>query len=254
LVHLRVLLTVIALLIHQVAANAEDNTAREAALFEPPVTVQRVAAKSTTDPISEIKCSYYPDFMIRETGTDSPNPGGATIVPPSGASQHQVCSRAPVAHGVPLKTEFHSLVGRKGPYLVFSETDPSGSVGFVVINAGTGRVIYKDGKTPVAGLQSVALENGVLHLRYTRSINGSCSIVKDGSACWAKMVRERAIPHEVAKSPPSIQACATEYRKGKVPAAANDPSIVFYEVDMMLDVSGHVRVNSHGAVGCEPMA
>jgi hypothetical protein len=114
LIHLRVLLTVIAaLLLRQGAANAEDNTAREAALFEPPVTVERVKAKSTTDPIGEIKCSYYPDFMIRETGTDSPNQETPLSFLPLALPSIQL-SRAPVAHGAPLKTEFHSLAGRRG--------------------------------------------------------------------------------------------------------------------------------------------
>ena len=93
----------------------------------------------------------------------------------------------------------------------------------------------------------MAVESGALHVRYTRAVNGLCSIVKDGSACWAKKVRGGAVPHEMAQSPPSVQACAAAYRKEKVPVPANDPSIIFYDMDVTLDVSGKSQVNSHGA-------
>jgi len=140
----------------------------------------------------------------------------------------------------------------KGPYLVFAVADPSGAQDFEVVDAGTGRQIFTDSRR-WTGFHSVAVEGGALHFRYTRAVNGPCSIVKDGSACWAEMVRSGAIPQEMAQSPPSVQACAAAHRKGKSPAPANDPSIIFYDVDMMVDGSGKVQVNSHGAVGCEPM-
>jgi hypothetical protein len=141
---------------------------------------------------------------------------------------------------------------KKGPYLAFGAADPNGAEDFKIIDAGTGRQIFADSRRPT-GFQSAAVENGAFRVRYTRAVNGPCSIVKDGSACWAKMVRTGAIPRELALSPPSVQICAAEYRKEKVPAPADDPSIIFYDVDITLDESGKAQVNSRGAVGCEPM-
>ena len=236
----------------QTSGEGTDSGSRETALFDHPVTVQRVPAESSADPVGEIKCSYYPDLMVREAGTDSPGPGPATIVPISGASLRPACARTPVAHGVPLKTGGYYLIGKKGPYLAFGAADPNGAEDFKIIDAATGRQIFADSRRPT-GFQSAAVENGAYRVRYTRAVNGPCSIVKDGSACWAKMVRTGAIPRELALSPPSVQICAAEYRKEKVPAPADDPSIIFYDVDITLDKSGKAQVNSRGAVGCEPM-
>jgi hypothetical protein len=130
--------------------------------------------------------------------------------------------------------------------------DPSGAQDFKIIDAGTGRQIFADSRR-TTGFQSAAVENGALRVRYTRAVNGPCSIVKEGSICWAKMVRAGPIPRELALSPPSVQICAAEYRKEKVPAPADDPSIIFYDVDITLDESGKAQVNSRGTVGCEPM-
>jgi len=135
---------------------------------------------------------------------------------------------------------------------VFAAADPSGAQDFKVIDVGTGRQIFADSRR-WTGFQSVAVENGALHIRYTRAVNGPCSIVKDGSACWARLVQSGAIPREMAQSPPSVQACTAACRRGKSPAPAIAPSIIFYDIDLTLDAAGNVQVNSHGAVQCEPM-
>jgi hypothetical protein len=236
----------------QVSGEGTHSGSRETALFDHPVTVQRVPAKTSADPVGEVRCTYYPDLMVKETGTDSPNPGNATIVPVSGASEHPACTHATTVRGAPLKTDGYYLIGKKGPYLVFAVADPSGAQNFKIIDAGTGQQIFADSRRST-GFRSAAVENGALHVRYTRAVNGPCSIVKEGSVCWAKMVRAGAIPRELALSPPSVQICAAEYRKEKAPAPADDPSIIFYDVDITLDESGKAQVNSRGAVGCEPM-
>ncbi len=71
--------------------------------------------------------------------------------------------------------------------MVFQATDPNGAVPFMVIAAATGKTTYTDGMVEDM-LRSVALAYGVLHLKYTRGANGSCSLVSGGKACWASMV------------------------------------------------------------------
>jgi hypothetical protein len=245
----RSLLAVVALMTGTVTAHAQSAAERETALFTHPVMVQRVPPKSPGDAVGEIRCTYYPDLMVLETGTDTPYPGFGAIVPTSGG--RPACSVAVAQHGVPLKTERDYLIGRMGPYLAFAAADPNGAQDFQIIDAGTGRHIFADSRR-WTGFQSVAIDNGALHLRYTRAVNGPCSIVKDGAACWAKMVKSGAIPQEMAQLPPSVQqACAAAYRKGRVPDPPAAPSMVFYDLDVTLDAAGKVRVNSRGAVGCE---
>jgi hypothetical protein len=68
--------------------------------------------------------------------------------------------------------------------------------------------------------QSVAVENGALHIRYTRAINAPCSMVEDGAGCWANLLRSGAIPHLMAQTPPPVEACAAAYRKESRPPPA----------------------------------
>ena len=138
--------------------------------------------------------------MFRETETDSPSPDAAAIVPVPDASRRPLCNAAHAAGEVSLKTANYALVGRKGPFLFFEAVDPLGAVGFLILTATTGRVIYNNGVSAEydCSLQSAALEDGALHIRFTRVFNGSCSIAKDGAKCWARMAREGKIPRSLA--------------------------------------------------------
>ena len=232
------------------AARAEDSASREAALFDRPVAVKDVEAKPGKESRGDIRCTYYGDIMVRETGTDSPAPEPAVIVPVAGAARRPACTGVPAAREMALKTEEFALLGRKGPYLVFDAADPHGAVEFSVLDAGSGRILFSDGKNS-DGLRSVSLDGGALRLRYTRAVNASCSIVKDGAGCWSKVAQEAGFPPALGQSPPPVEACAAAYRKGKVPA--DDPSMVTYAVDVRLDTSGKVEVSARGAPGCEPL-
>ena len=98
-IYTRILLLLAAALLPVAAVAQEDH---EATLFDHPVTVQRVPPKSTGDLMGEIECSYYPDIMVRETRTDTPNPGNATIAHIPAAAPRPACSDVP-AQGVELK-------------------------------------------------------------------------------------------------------------------------------------------------------
>ncbi len=234
-------------------AQARDAGDREAALFDHPAHVQTVKAKSADDPVGEITCTYYADLMIRETGADTPDPGAGSLVRIPVGARRPVCGHAAVAWSIPLKTAGQSLLGRKGGFLVFGNTDPNGAVPFQVIAASNGGQLFTDGKTD-NGFTAVGLKNGALHLVYRRGYNASCSMVKGAATCWATLVRIGAIPPEMAKSPPAAKACAAAYaRYDPRPAPADDPSIITYAVDIALDASGKVLVNSRGVVGCEAM-
>jgi hypothetical protein len=245
------------------AVHAEDRADPCAALFDHPVAVQRVPPGASADPIGEITCTYYAALMVRETGADSPSPGAATIVPVADASPRPLCNAAHAAREVSLQTANYALVGRKGPFLFFGAADPQGAVEFLILTATTGQVIHNDGmyagytsdngKVIDCTLQSVALEEGALHIRFTRAFNGSCSIAKDGAKCWARMAREGKIPHSLAQAPPPVHACAVAYRKQQLPADDPDPSEIYYDVDLTVDPSGRTQVNARGAVGCLPV-
>jgi hypothetical protein len=149
-----------------------------------------------------------------------------------------------------LKTQGYVFAGRKGPYLLFEAADPNGAVPFKILAASDGRPVYSDATTG-GGFQSIDIAGGALHLRYTRGFNGRCSILKDGQACWTKMAQEGRFPPTLVQASPPMEACASIYQTTKTPA--DDPNIISYNVDILVDGSGRTQLKSVGAPECAPL-
>ena len=238
----------IALLVSTAAGPAAADGWKPAA-FDRPASVKKIPATSSADPLPEVICTTYPDFTIREQGTDSPAPDAAKLLKSVGPKK-QACTREPASSEVPLQTEGFSFLGRKGQYLFFEASDPNGAIAFMVLSAETGQQLYTDA-TKTGGIQAMSLEHDALRLRYIRGFNGSCSILKDTNTCWQKLAKEGDFPAAIAGSAPPTTECAATYKKGKVPD--DDPSIVTYEVALALDAAGKAEIASHGKIGCEPL-
>ena len=233
-----------------VIANAKDAAPNDSALLDRPDAIQHVAAKTPTDPVGALSCSYYKDLMVRETDTQTPAPGDATLFAIAAGSVRPSCDIAGNAGAVPMKTASFTFIGRKGPVLLFRETRPNGAAAFLIIDAVDGRSLYQDSKFG-DGFRFVSATPKGDHLRYIRGVNGSCSLYKEGPACWAKMMNEGKIPRVMAQAQPSVQVCGTAYRQLNV--SADVPSIVYYEVDVTIVRSGKVRVNFRGPTNCAPL-
>ncbi|HSV13349.1 MAG TPA: hypothetical protein VLI90_03775, partial [Tepidisphaeraceae bacterium] len=217
------------------AGRASDNDTNTSRLFERPVSIQEISASSNPDPVDAIRCTYYPDFMIRESGTDSPAPNDAVFVP----GVHPACSAAGPATGERVvATANYSLLGKIGRFVLFSATDPNGAVPFMVLDAATGRTIYTDATAADHGIDDVAADQRTLHLQYMRGFNASCSIMQNPTGCWAKLVAEGKIPQAMTPPAPSPQLCVASYKQAN--ATPDDPSVVTYPVDMTIEASGRV--------------
>jgi hypothetical protein len=238
-----------ALLLFSVQAHADDRDMKMALLFDRPLATKTVLATSDAQEGNELRCTYYRDFLIREKGTDTPTPDAAVIIALPKPAAQPPCKTATGAK-LPLATANFSLIGRKSGYLMFEATDPNGAIPFMIIDAATGKTIYTDSMVEDQ-MRSVTLDNGVLHLKYTHGMNGSCSLASGDKTCWDKLVADKTIPPELARSPLPTQACQDSYRREKTPA--DDPSVVTFDVDMTLDQSGKVEVISRGKPGCNPM-
>jgi len=234
-----------------IAAHCQDDAARFAALFDRPALVKTVPPKSAADPTGAIICTNYPDLMVRETGTDTPDPNTATLVALPAGTARPPCDARQRPHAITLQTEGFGLLGRKGPFLLFSATDPNGAIPFMTIDARSGRVIFTDGTAADRSFQAVTVQNGVLHLRYTRGFNASCSIMQSAATCWSKLLTEGKIPHDMGQPVPSPELCAASYAAERAPA--DDPSIITYDVEMTIDLAGNAQTLSRGAVGCAPV-
>jgi hypothetical protein len=246
--HLRLAAGLAFCVLLSVAAHAQDSDAL-AAQLDRPVSTTRVPAKSDDDPIGQIECTYYRDFMLRETGTDSPDPNDATLVPSAAGAPRPPCDMAEHANGLTLKTEGYSYVGRKDHFLLFSATDANGAVPFMLLDTGGGKVIFEDATPPDRGIDTVTLDNGTLHLGYKRAINASCSLLQDAASCWSSLVAGGKIATGLAQ--PARDVCAAAYKEEQAPA--EDLSIVSYAVHTTIDASGQVSTTAHGAIGCGPM-
>ena len=241
----RVLMLVCLILADIVPALARDPIDAGAAQFDRPVTTQRLPPKSTRDPVGEHRCTYYKDFMIRETGTETPAPAAASLTPIGPANP--LCD---ATGGLPLPTAGFSFLGRKGPFLFFRATSPNGAMPFLILNAADGRVIYADSQFG-DGLRAASPKPASLDLHYTRGVNGSCSVYKEGPTCWARMLNEGKVPRVLALLQPPVQVCGTSYRKFNVPS--NVPTLIYYDVHVTLQLSGKARVNARGAPSCAPV-
>jgi hypothetical protein len=217
-----------------------------AAQFDRAVSVTKVPPKSADDPAGQITCTFYRDLMVRESGTDTPDPNDAVLV----RGKAPRCDTTHRADDIELKTEGFSLLDRKGPFLFFGATDPNGAIPFKVIDL-SGRVIFEDGTPADRGIQSVVVENGALHMRYRRGFNASCSLMQNAANCWSKLVAEGKLPQDMAQPVSSSTLCAASYKADKAPA--DDPSIVMYDVEIRIDPAGQAHVLSHGAVSCAPV-
>ncbi len=212
-------------------------------LFDKPIAVRQVPPQPNGDPV-EIHCTSYSDFMVRER-RDGPSSEDAAIVRGANAA----CSARKVTGETTLKTSDKYLVGRKGPFLIFSEMDPHGAVPFVIVDAKSGRTIFTDATVGNPDFQGAALEKGVLRLRYRRGFNAPCSILQDAKGCWAKLVAAGMIPAAMAREVPSPRICDAAY-KAMSGAPADAQSIVSYEVDMRVTAKGTTQFLSRGAVHC----
>ena len=182
-------------------------------------------------------------MTVRESGTDTPAPNPATLL----IGSPQPCTAAGTRQQIVLETMAYSFLGRKGPYLLFSATDPNGAVPFMVVNL-AGKVLYTDSTAAERGIHALTVEHDALHIVFTRGINADCSLMQGAAACWSKLLASGKLPKVMAATGPTSQACEPAYSQARAPA--NAPSIVTYDVVLTVDPAGRTQVASRGQISC----
>lgn len=232
----------VALLVASFAAAPAVAEGWNAARFDPPAKVETAMDAEGR----QITCTRYPDLVIRESDTDTPEPGDAALIPIRGGPPVD-CRAAPGIDARRLETGAQRFIGRADGFLVFEDASTNGTMPFAVIDAGIGRRLFTD-TTTYDGIDRFAAEGPTLRLGFRRGVQGACSIPKGGAACWARIVREEKIPAPVATLPVPAKACAEAYRAGKAPR--DTPSIVSFPVRLVW--SGSLTVEADGPVRCLP--
>jgi hypothetical protein len=210
--------------------------------FDKPASVQTIKPKAGDS--TEMRCTSFADLMIRET-QDGPESENAAIVREAQAP----CTAQSAAAETVLDTAGMTLDGRRGAFLLFSDLNPHGATGFVVIDAKTGKILLRDAALSNPVLQSLTLENGDLRLRYQRGINAPCSLMENARKCWARLIKDGLIPGTLKT--PSSRICQHAYKRDRSPR--NNPSIVSYTTDAVVESGGTVKIVSRGVVRCTPM-
>jgi len=213
-------------------------------VFDTPAKVITIPPNLDQDAIT---CTFYADAMIQVSGTNTPAPDGAMLSRnPAGFA----CPAKP-SQGVALPTEGFDLSGRKGSFLIFEASDPTGASGLIIFDALSGRKLFADGESSIT---AAMVAQGVLRLRYVRAINASCSLLADRGGCWSALLASGQIPRGLFPGPPALESCAKTYRAAGSPAVPDDdPSMVSYPAALTLDSAGHASVQAVGPVGCDPM-
>lgn len=223
------------------AATAYGQT--DPALYDKPLRVAEVPPKSSDDGRTA-RCSYYPDVMLREI-TDGPSATRPALIP--GADKP--CELSPVAGETVIDLEDMMLDGRKGAFLLFTAMDAHGAADFGVVNAATGAVVFKDASFGDPVFQGIALDGGGVRLRYKRGVNAGCSLMQDPAGCWSGLVKQGLIPKDMANEVPAPQLCDAAYKELQAPR--DNPSIVTYDVEMLIAADGAAKPLSRGTVACE---
>src|SRR5579871_3642789 len=103
------------------AAAAPDAFARS---LDRALATKVVKAKGDT---GQITCTYYADLMVRETGTDSPEPDNASLLTLAHGAARPPCGAAAPKGALSLKSEGYFLQGRRGGFLIWDVADPNGA-------------------------------------------------------------------------------------------------------------------------------
>jgi hypothetical protein len=225
-----------------IAASLAAAAAQTPDQFDKPAEVRTIKPKPDQD--TQIRCTVFADLMIRET-QDGPESENAAMV----KNPKAPCTAKAAQGEILLDTAGMTLDGRRGAFLLFSDLDPHGATNFAIIDARSGRILFRDAALSNPVLQSLTLESDTLRLRYRRGVNAPCSLMRDMQACWAELVKDGLVPDEVTM--PAANICAESYQRDRSPR--ENPSIVVYATEVAIDAGGNAKVLSRGTVDCEPM-
>jgi hypothetical protein len=176
----------------------------------------------------KLTCSYYPKFMIKELN-DPGNKGALWItLVPVHPEHSPECTRTRGPEEKAFKDWDGYFGGVKRDLVFLFDSDGTdGGIPFTVFDSKTGAKLFRDSASignSYDGLDFVHASDTQMTLRYLRVVTGTCSVPKDGSACWNKFKEQLGL--RLA----SIPKCSDE--PGKY--AEQSPSVIAYPVEASL--------------------
>jgi hypothetical protein len=271
----------LALLACPCLAHAADIGDKDAP-FDRPLQTRRVTlgpSPNTPGQQSVVRCYTYPRFMVKEVDTAEVGDDQISVLALPSPAGPPACQAAnqPVERIVPDDTWSGYFLGAKADYLFLSAADGvNGGMGFAVFRADDPtRKLFEDLTTldhDRIRLRAISTAAADLHLSYTRLYAAPCSVPTDGAACWIRIVAATHVP-----ATPALD-CAAGYLRAKRELAAGRceaqshqgdaaclhkemqlladwdtaPSVVGYDVDVVLQPSGPQVTATSAAGSCWP--
>ncbi len=191
----------------------------------------------------KLTCSYYPNFMVKEL--NDPGNKGALLIAlvPVRPGHSPECTRRR-SPGERVFKDWYGYFGgvKRDLVFLFGSDGTNGGLAFTAFDSKTlAKVFWDSVSLPERQLDFVHTSDRQMTLRYLRVVTGTCSIPKDGSACWNKFKEQLGL----GLAPiPKCSDAPGEY-------AGREPSVIAYPVEASLFPKPSITAIGN-AVRCYP--
>jgi hypothetical protein len=231
----------------------------DASLFDKPLRVIHVPLprdRDNRDAKPEVRCTYYPGFMVKEIDTGEVGSDQLSIL----RGEDSLCRKANAANEKVVSSDDWTgyFKGYYRGYVFFDADDGwNGGVGFAVFTLDAKKLFEDVAKkwdmvSAVAVPAPAGIPSGrALVLRYTRIYGAKCSLAgKDGAGCWEKIKRDTGLSGE---APDCRELYAREQRRTPNIPVLEDPTAIEYEAATTLAFNGvHVTAVGTRRPSCTP--
>ena len=150
-------------------------------------TVDLGPSRSTPKTHAKVTCYFFASFMVKEVNLGEKGADRLSIVPiAKGASSACTRLRGKSEKVIDPKEWAGYFKGVKNDFIFFDADDGvNGGVGFAVYDARTATKIFEDSAS--GPLEFSTSPDQQLSLRYTRVLDGECSVPKEKASCWERI-------------------------------------------------------------------
>ena len=207
-----------------------------------------------------LTCFYYPGFLVKQM-VDPGLKGSMWVTLLPIADEHRPACRSSHDSGEwSLADDGWYFVGAKGMFCFLEASDgENGAMLTRVVDTTTRKKMFEDSvsfwhlrrlKKPMEFWRTAS---GALLMRYRRSVEGRCSIVRDGNACWDKIRNQFGLMNApIPKCSGYRQRGEREWKVGDDGVPAEDErtaSAIVYPVEVTISAQPTIKVVG-GPVWC----
>jgi len=194
-------------------ARADDPTGFDATRFDPPAaqrTVDLGPADTVPGENKQVRCTYYPGFMVKEIYAREVGDAQLSLLPAPPGHPLPPCQQANLADEQVVTDGGWTgyFAGAFSGYAVFTAADGiHGGLGFAVVKPPSPRILYS---AIAKGPLTLAVHPpGGIAIGFAAIHAGACSVIAEGAAC------AKRIAQEVGVAPPDIAMCRRRYDQVK---------------------------------------